>query len=395
MNKTTSNKRPRNCGGDCRAIQRRPVTHAPWWSVDIAAAGGGCTESRRIRMGRGTGRVCEPGLIELNDGRTRWIRLRTPRSATLATEVSSSPRLDLAQLPGSSRGVFVKLVVKVAWIPLFLCASGRLNGADLKPNTVRAFNQYVQKAELRMNEGLKPGGSFLWIDTLSSAERAAVYARLHNGEIIVHPFAAGMDISGGMIHDWVGVAFIPNATLDGTVSQIQNYNAYARIYAPEVARSKILKQNGNDFKVSLWLQNKSIMTVVLGVEENVQYFRLNSSHEYSCAHSTRIVENPGTSAEREHPSTAGRSYLWRLNGYGWFLQTPEGVFIQFEAIALSRKIPWGLEWLIKPFVTRVPRDSLQFTLAHARASLESATRQTNEVDGANPPRSTLEILAAE
>lgn len=279
-----------------------------------------------------------------------------------------------------------RIVGKAAWILLVLCTSGRLSGAELKPNTAEAFDQYVQKAELRMHEGLKPGGSFLWIDTLPSAERAADYARLRNGEIIVHPFAAGLDIPGGMIHDWIGVAFIPNATLDETLSQIQNYDAYARIYSPEVARSKTLAENGNEFKISLWLENKSITTVVLGVEESVQYYRLDSSHEYSCAHSTRIVENPENSAEPGHASMAGHGYLWRLDGYGWFLQTPEGVYLQFEAIALSRRIPWGLEWLIKPIVTRVPRDSLQFTLAHARASLVSAPRQSVEVNSVRPSR---------
>lgn len=274
----------------------------------------------------------------------------------------------------------------IAWILLLLCSRIQLNGAELKPKTVRAFNQYVQKAELRMNQGLRLGGPFLWIDSLPSADRAAAYARLRNGEILVHPFASGLGIPGGMIHDWVGVAFIPKATLEETVAQIQNYNDYARIYSPEVARSKTLEHHGSDFKVSLWLQNKSIVTVVLGVEENVQYFRLDSSHEFSCAHSTRIVQNPSALAERQNPSMVERGYIWRINGYGWFLETPAGVYMQFEAIALSRNIPWGLGWLIRPIVIKVPRDSLLFTLAHARASLESAARQPIEVDSANRSR---------
>lgn len=72
---------------------------------------------------------------------------------------------------------------------------------------------------------MKPGGPFLWIDTLSSADRAAAYARLRKGEILMHPFAAGLDIPGGMIHDWVGVAFIPHVTLHETLAQIQKLRA--------------------------------------------------------------------------------------------------------------------------------------------------------------------------
>lgn len=279
-----------------------------------------------------------------------------------------------------------RIVLNFVWVLLLFCTPGRLHGAELKSETARAFDQYVQKRELRINESLKPGGSFLWIDTLVGAERAATYARLRNGGILVHPFAAGMDIPGGMIHDWVGVAFIPNTTIDETLAQMQNYNDYARIYSPEVARAKTLEHDGNDFKISLWLQDKSIVTVVLGVEENVQYFRQDPSHAYSCARSIRIVDNPGTSLEREGTAAAGHGYVWKMDGYGWFLQTPEGVYVQFEAIALSRKIPWGLEWLIKPFVTKVPRDSLSFTLVHARASLESEARRPAEVDRTESPR---------
>lgn len=290
--------------------------------------------------------------------------------------------------PGRTLHFAANCMGAFAGILLLLVAPLRLNGAELKPKTARAFDQYIQKAELRMKEELKPGAPFLWIDTLSSADRAAAYARLRNGGIIVHPLAAGLDIPGGMIHDWVGIAFIPNVTLDETLAQIQDYNAYPRIYSPEVARSKTLEHVGNDFEVSLWLKKKSIVTVVLDVVENVQYFPLDSSRAYSCAHSTRIilVEDSGTSSDRKDRSALGQGYLWNLDGYGRFLQTPSGVYLQLEAIALSRNIPWGLEWLIRPFVTKVPRETLRFTLAHARASLERAAAPPLKLDSGMPPR---------
>jgi hypothetical protein len=318
----------------------------------------------------------------MNGDYTKRNRRRITQSAVPEDWASWSSRLNPAQFFRSPRYVSVNVVAGLAWILLLLCTPTRLIAAELKPKTLKAFNQYVQKAELRMQEQLKPGGPFLWIDTLSSADRTAAYARLRDGGIFVHPFAAGLDVPGGMIHDWIGIAFIPNATLDETLAQIQNYNAYARIYSPEVARSKTLDHDGNDFTASLWLQQKSLMNVVLNDVEHVQYFRLDSSHVYSSAHSIRIVEvqDSGTSTVRDHSDAAGHGYLWRLNGYGWFLQTPSGVYIQLEAIALSRNIPWGLEWLIKLFVTRIPRDSLMFTLARARASLAAAGQPAKIAD---------------
>lgn len=264
-----------------------------------------------------------------------------------------------------------------------LCAPGYLSATELRQETVKAFDQYVQKAELSMTENLRPGHPFLWVDSLPSADRAAAYEHLRSGEILVHPFAAGLDVPGGMIHDWIGSVFIPNATIDEALRQIQNYNAYARIYYPEMARAKLLQQDGNNFKVSVWLQKKSFATVMLHVVENVQYVRLDPEHEYSISHSIRIaeVEKPGTPQQYEDPPGTGHGYMWRLNDYRRFLQTSSGVYLQFEVIALSRDIPYGLEWLIKPFVTKLPRQSLMFTLSRARASVEAAATQTANTDG--------------
>jgi hypothetical protein len=36
--------------------------------------------------------------------------------------------------------------------------------------------------------------------------------------------------------------------------------------------------------------------------------------------------------------------------------------VQFETVSLSRDIPFGLGWVIGPFVTSVPKESLLFTL---------------------------------
>jgi hypothetical protein len=312
----------------------------------------------------------------MDDG---WMVHSDLRITQCAAVDGCKPRLyhtNGAQLLRPSRSVTASFLVCVAWIRVFLCAPNLLSAAELKSETIKAFDQYVQKAELRMNDEQRSGSSFLWVDSLPSADRAAAYARLRSGEILVHPFATGLDIPDGMIHDWVGVVFIPNVTLDEALAEIQNYNDYARIYSPEIIRSKILQRDDDHFKVSLWLEQKSFATVVLHVVENVQYFRLNLSQLYSRSHSIQIaeVENPGTLQQHEDPPGTGHGYLWRLNDYRRFLQTPAGVYLQFEVIALSRDIPWGLEWLIKPFVTNVPRESLRFTLTRARASIETAAK---------------------
>jgi hypothetical protein len=66
--------------------------------------------------------------------------------------------------------------------------------------------------------------------------------------------------------------------------------------------------------------------------------------------------------------------MWRLNSYWRFVQVTDGVFVQCEAISLTRDVPSGLGWLIGPMVHNIPRESLQFTLSATRkAVVENAS----------------------
>lgn len=86
----------------------------------------------------------------------------------------------------------------------------------------------------------------------------------------------------------------------------------------------------------------------------------------------REVEDRDNSRAGGDPSQSGHGYLWRLSDYSWFEQTPKGVYMQIEVIALSRNIPWGLGWLLRPFVIKLPRNTLTFTLVRTRASVKAA-----------------------
>jgi hypothetical protein len=45
----------------------------------------------------------------------------------------------------------------------------------------------------------------------------------------------------GLIHHWVGVIFIPGATLEQTLRIVEDYDHHADYYRPDVMRSKILE----------------------------------------------------------------------------------------------------------------------------------------------------------
>jgi len=98
---------------------------------------------------------------------------------------------------------------------------------------------------------------------------------------------------------------------------------------------------------------------------------VNAGRTYSESHGTRIaqVDHAGEPDERQLPPGKGGGYLWRLDSYWRYQQSGRGVYVQCEAVSLTRDIPTGLHWLIGPFVESIPRESLAFTLESTRAAV--------------------------
>jgi hypothetical protein len=173
-----------------------------------------------------------------------------------------------------------------------------------------------------------------------------------------------------MIHDWTGITFVPGVTLRQTLTAIQDYDRDADYYRPTVLRAKFLSREGNSFRVFLRLKETHVITVVLDTEYEIQYLVIDSTHAASVSRSTRITEVEGAGSQ-EHATSpkANHGFLWRLNSYWRFYQADGGVYIQCNAISLTRDVPVGLGWLIGPFIENVPRESLDFTLTATREAL--------------------------
>ncbi len=241
--------------------------------------------------------------------------------------------------------------------------------AELRPPTVAAFDRYVQATEQRM----KDDPQFLRVDMLSASQQRAVLEALRRGELVIDSLTtrqAGkeIDIPDGMVHHWIGVVFVPGATVDKALSLLQDYDHHAQIYTPNVAGSKLLSRDGNNFRVFLRFMMKKVITVVVNTEHDARFTREAPNRASSRIYSTRIaeVESPGTPSEREKPVGNDSGYLWRLYSYWRVLERDGGTYVQCESISLTRDIPMGFGWLIRPFVTSIPRESLEFTLTTTR-----------------------------
>jgi hypothetical protein len=116
---------------------------------------------------------------------------------------------------------------------------------------------------------------------------------------------------------------------------------------------------------------KKVITVVVNSEHNALFARPTADRAEGWIRSTRIaeVENPDGGGEREKPVGQDGGYLWRLNTYWRLLARDGGLYIQCESVSLTRGIPTGFGWLVGPFVTSIPRESLTFTLETTRKQL--------------------------
>lgn len=257
-----------------------------------------------------------------------------------------------------------------------------LMNAELKPETSKAFNHYVQVVETRLHtsqpqKGAPDNQPFLWMDTLPADHHDEIIHKLQKGELVIEKMTekeSGHDIPvpGGMVHHWVGTIFVPGATVQQVLALLQDYDHHKDLYKPEVVDSKLLSHNGNTFKSFLRFYKKKIIGVTLNTEHEANYFLLSPTRAASEARATRIaeVEHAGENNEKEKPVGKGLGTLWALNSYWRFEDRDGGVYIQCEAVSLSRDIPNGLGWLIKPFITDVPKESLTTTLNATRSGLQ-------------------------
>ena len=249
---------------------------------------------------------------------------------------------------------------------------------SLKPATVAAFDEYVKLTDARNNEELRRGTNLLWIDGLPESERAQAYEELRRGEVRMQKMETRenrekIPCPGGMIHHWVGVVFIPGAKVQQVLRVEQDYDHHAQYYAPDVERSKIEEHDGDHFLVFLRFRRHKVITVVLNTQHDVRYFRDSETREHSRSSAVRIaeVENPGKSDEREKSPGEEGGFLWRMETWWRMEERDGGVYVQSEVVSLTRDIPTGLGWLIGPFVTSIPKETLTFTLDATRKAVRA------------------------
>jgi hypothetical protein len=173
-----------------------------------------------------------------------------------------------------------------------------------------------------------------------------------------------MSVPGGLIHHWVGGAFIPRATLQRTLDVSRAYGAYSTIYK-EVIASKLVGREDDVYQVLIRIKDSEAgVGAVLDVHSTVRYVRPTNRLVYSITNADQIreVRNAGQANERLLPAGRDSGYLWRAGSFTMFAEQDSGVYVEIETIALSRSFPPLLGWFIEPIARRLGRKSIERSL---------------------------------
>lgn len=248
---------------------------------------------------------------------------------------------------------------------VLLLSGSILRAEGPTPAAVAGFNDYVGQVEARLAQEHRSAEGFL-----PPADRE----RVKNGDVVIEHLtpANSKDLQGALLQDWRGTAFVPGAKGEDFERVMRNFEPFPRIYSPEVLTARTLSHEGDRYMVAMRVRQQHIVTVVMDMTYDTTFGRLDAQHGYSLSRSTQIAEidAAGTPQERVLSTDEAHGYLWRLNNYWSYEERDGGLYIQVESVSLSRSAPKGLGWMIGPFIEKVPRESLEFTLRATRDALK-------------------------
>ena len=228
--------------------------------------------------------------------------------------------------------------------------------AEPSTQAVDAFNLYIAALESRLARQHRTPETFL-APTTSEPRGGYIVERV-----------AGESPQGGLLHHWRGTAFAPGATAADFERLMRNFDGYPKTFAPQVMQASVLTSGGDAMRASMRVKQKHVITVVMDTAYDVSFGRLDAQHGWSVSRSTKISEIGSTG--NAIPAADEHGFLWRQNTYWSYEERDGGLYMQIESVSLTRSIPTGLGWVVRPFVESVPRESLEFTLRAVCAALK-------------------------
>src|SRR5579883_858118 len=138
---------------------------------------------------------------------------------------------------------------------LLLAAVVSARAAELQPETLAAWDQYIATVSARMDlraQGVLP---FLWVD------EHHMRGHLKPSVPLILPATdhTPRRIPAGLIHHWIGAAFLPEAKIEDVTAVLRDYTRKDYYYRPNVIESRTIRREASEDLFSLVLVNKAVV----------------------------------------------------------------------------------------------------------------------------------------
>lgn len=255
-----------------------------------------------------------------------------------------------------------------------------LDAAELQPAASSAWEAYVARADQQMRARVAANGPLLWVDEAPGRNR-----RVQDGAILVAPgMGSGTEtVPGGLIHHWLAAAFIPQAKLPCVLGVAHDFAHYKQFYWPAVVDSKPLSASGEHQDFSMRSLHRVLFITAAFESQFVTVdFPVDAKRWYIVADSTRVqeIENYGQPNERLLPPTRGHGFVWRLHTITRYEERDGGVYVEMEAIELSRDIPAAIRWFVAPAIARFSQSEIMTSLRQTREAVTAAVQAEQRVN---------------
>jgi hypothetical protein len=248
-----------------------------------------------------------------------------------------------------------------------LLAGMPVTAAELQERTSRAYAAYLEQARQAF---------------LSRVRRGAAVPATREGVLSAGP---GRDdgiigLDGGLVHHWMGAAFVRGISLREALAVASDYDAYSAFYK-SIIGSKVLGRDNGTYRVLMRLkEGEAGITAVLDVRSLVEYHHPSDRVVYAISSSDEIreVKNPGRRDERLLPPGRDSGYLWRANTFSYFVESDAGVYLEMETLGLSRRFPPLLGWIIEPIARRIGRRSVERSLEEFLAAIRGSAQKAGQ-----------------
>jgi hypothetical protein len=261
---------------------------------------------------------------------------------------------------------------------LFLFGVTLASAAELKHNTLQAWDDYIAGVDTSMaqrNAGERP---FLSVD-----ESPDLRLRVQNGKLLITNHDP-RKVPQGLIHDWVGVMFLPGVSLDQVMQVLDSYDQYTDFYKPLIRETSVTERAGNTVMLNvLAVQRAFSVAAAVKTDENVKITRPAPDRVCITADSVHINEiaDYGQPGEYVFPEAKRPGYVWRAFIVERLEQRDGGVYVELETICLSRGIPLEVRWLIKPLTDDLPRKMMNELLAETRTAVQQSVAGQSKGEG--------------